>query len=139
MDTTYDRFDEFWAIYPRRVAKQAAIKAYRKALKLATPADIIAGARRYTSERQGQDVAYTKHPATWINGGCWEDGKCVDVPIVEKTGPIGFYANFTSPELEAWEAYGKATRGRGYPRDKNGGWYFPSRWPPQQQGDTCTG
>ena len=117
MNTNYDRFEEFWAIYPRRVAKQAAIKAYRKALKLATAADIIAGARRYAAERQGQDMAYTKHPGTWLNGGCWADyERPPEVPVLDKQSMTGFYADFTSPELEAWEAYGMATRGRGYPR-----------------------
>lgn len=33
-------------------------------------------------------------------------------------------------QLEAWDAYGMAQNGRAYPRNKKGGWRFPSKWPP---------
>ena len=33
----------------------------------------IAGAQRYAGERAGEDPKFTKHPATWLRGGCWED------------------------------------------------------------------
>ncbi len=53
----------------------AAFKAYCAAMnkKLATPADLLSGAMRYAAERSGQDPKYTKHPATWLNSGCWSD------------------------------------------------------------------
>ena len=69
-----EAFDRFWAAYPRRVAKEAARKAYGKAIERgATDAALLAGAQRYAAERKDQDPKYTKHPATWLNGGCWED------------------------------------------------------------------
>lgn len=33
-------------------------------------------------------------------------------------------------QLEAWDAYGIAQKGKAYPRNKKGGWRFPSKWPP---------
>jgi hypothetical protein len=33
-------------------------------------------------------------------------------------------------QLEAWDAYGIAQNGKPYPRNKKGGWRFPSKWPP---------
>lgn len=33
-------------------------------------------------------------------------------------------------QLEAWDAYGLAQTGKAYPRNKKGGWRFPSKWPP---------
>ena len=33
-------------------------------------------------------------------------------------------------QLEAWDAYGVATNGKPYPRNKKGGWRFTSKWPP---------
>jgi hypothetical protein len=66
------RFDEFWAVYPRRVAKEAAKRAWAKAIKLAAAAEIIAGARAYAAV-PGREPKYTKHPATWLHGGCWQD------------------------------------------------------------------
>jgi hypothetical protein len=69
-----ESFEIFWAVYPRRVAKEAAHKAFAAAIKRgAEPEALNAGARRYAGERAGQEPRYTKHPATWLNGGCWED------------------------------------------------------------------
>jgi hypothetical protein len=42
----------------------------------------------------------------------------------------GFYAKFGSEEQDAWDRFGKATANKTFPRDKNGGWNFPARWPP---------
>jgi hypothetical protein len=67
-------FDEFWAQYPRKRSKQAAERAFKRAVKHGTaPQEIIAGAMRYAQERDGQEPKYTKYPATWLNDGCWED------------------------------------------------------------------
>ena len=66
-------FDRFWTQYPRKVAKPAAQRAWRVALKKASASEIIAGALRYSAERHGQDPTYTKHPSTWLNGECWAD------------------------------------------------------------------
>jgi hypothetical protein len=67
-------FEEFWRVYPRRVGKSAARRAWDKAIKARVIAGtIIAGARRYAAERSGQDPAYTAHPGTWLNAGRWDD------------------------------------------------------------------
>ena len=68
-----DAFAEFWDVYPKKVAKQAAERAWAKAVKAADPSVIIDGARRYARVRERADPKYTKHPATWLNGGCWAD------------------------------------------------------------------
>lgn len=66
-------FDEFWATYPRPKEKIRARTAYDKALKHGTHAEIMNGVRRYTAEHKGKDPQYIKHPATWLNAGCWMD------------------------------------------------------------------
>ena len=66
-------FDEFWAVYPRRIAKFKARTAWDKALKHSSEQEILDGARRYAIERRDADQQYTKHPTTWLNGGCWMD------------------------------------------------------------------
>jgi Helix-turn-helix domain len=67
-------FDQFWNPYPRKVAKEAARKAFDAAVKQGVAAEtLIAGAKRYAGERAGEDPQFTKHPATWLRGGCWED------------------------------------------------------------------
>jgi hypothetical protein len=66
-------FAEFWTIYPRKVAKRQAATAYRSALSRgADPQLIIKGAACYRDD-PGRSPAYTKHPATWLNGDCWAD------------------------------------------------------------------
>jgi len=68
------KFDEFWQAYPRRVAKLAALRAFKKALSKGTEASvIITGASRYGEASRDKDPEYIKHPSTWLNGGCWED------------------------------------------------------------------
>jgi hypothetical protein len=42
-------------------------------------------------------------------------------------------------QLEAWDAYGRETRGKPYPRDKMGGWRFPSKWPPGHESKILEG
>jgi len=66
-------FQRFWAQYPKKVAKLAAQKAFAQAVKKVAPNVILAGALRYAAERDGQDSKFTKHPATWLNKGCWDD------------------------------------------------------------------
>ncbi|UKH48332.1 RepA-like replication initiator [Arthrobacter phage Lilmac1015] len=69
----YDAFDEFWAAYPRKDDKKKARTAYAKALREASPSEILAGARRY-AEDPNRDPAYTKYAGTWLNAGAWANG-----------------------------------------------------------------
>lgn len=69
---TAQTFDDFWDAYPRREAKQTARKAWDKATRTNDPDAIVAGAQRYATD-PNRDPAYTKHAATWLNGGCWDD------------------------------------------------------------------
>ena len=65
-------FEEFWDVYPRRVAKQAARKAFNAALSNADARTIIAGAKRLRDD-PNRLQEFTAHPATWLNQGRWDD------------------------------------------------------------------
>ena len=66
-------FDAFYAVYPRHVGRKAAEAAHAKAVKGgADPRQIIAGAERYRDD-PNRLPEFTKHPATWLNKGCWDD------------------------------------------------------------------
>lgn len=65
-------FDRFWQLYPRRVGKIAARKAWTKALRSAPDHVIIAGAQRFAAD-PNREPEYTPHPATWLNAGRWDD------------------------------------------------------------------
>lgn len=66
-------FDEFWKIYPRRVSKLAAHKAFLAAAKKSDVDLILDGARRLANDPNLPDKQFIKHPTTWLNGGGWED------------------------------------------------------------------
>lgn len=65
-------FDDFWLLYPRRVAKKDARQAWWKL----TPAnqvkalDALIDWRRIYAARDDDKIP---HPATWLNGERWED------------------------------------------------------------------
>jgi hypothetical protein len=63
-------FAEFWNLYPRKTAKGSAEKAWAKAVKESSAADILAGLR---SASFSPDPQYIPHPATWLNQRRWED------------------------------------------------------------------
>jgi hypothetical protein len=70
-------FEDFWGVYPRKVGKGAARKAYRHALTRASHAEILAGAKRYAASKP--DPEFTKHPTTWLNADCWlDEGKVLE-------------------------------------------------------------
>jgi hypothetical protein len=67
-----DRFDEFWAAYPRREAKGAARTAWAKAIKKIDPDCLITAATAYRNY-SGRSPQFTKHAASWLNQECWLD------------------------------------------------------------------
>lgn len=71
-----DGFDSFWKEYPNRVAKQDAVKAWKK-LKVDPELleKIMTGLSRWkASDEWSRDGGrYIPHPATWLNGRRWED------------------------------------------------------------------
>lgn len=66
-------FDEFWEVYPRRVGKEAARKAFAKAARSADPAVVLAAARTYAKDPNLPEKQFVPYPATWLNRGSWED------------------------------------------------------------------
>jgi hypothetical protein len=69
-----DRFNEFWAEYPRKVSKKNARIRWDKLLKDGTdPDQIIAGAIEYAGSVRGKLPEHIKHPDGWLNGERWTD------------------------------------------------------------------
>jgi hypothetical protein len=69
-----DGFDEFWELYPRKVAKQEALKAWRTVKADELPA-ILNGLSAATQADQWRKDGgkFVPHPATWLRGRRWED------------------------------------------------------------------
>jgi len=70
-------FEEFWAVYPKRVDKGHARAAYVKALGKTDTETLILGAKRYAAAQAGGDPKFTALPTTWLNGERWEDDATV--------------------------------------------------------------
>jgi hypothetical protein len=96
-----DGFTEFWEAYPRKTDRGHALKAYLSALRKASRETILSGALRYARERSGEDVKFTKHAKTWLNGECWADGDMA--PANEKSQPSLFQGK-AAPKREDGES-----------------------------------
>lgn len=70
----YAHFEEFWNVYPRKVSKRAALKAFESALARATHDEILAGAIRFAHDPNLPPAEFIPYPTTWLNGDRWGDG-----------------------------------------------------------------
>lgn len=62
-----DDFERFWMVYPRRVDKRKAFRAWQARLKQGAHAeDMIMAAAAYASAKAGKDPQYLKHAATFL-------------------------------------------------------------------------
>ena len=75
-----ERFAVFWAKYPKKVAKGAAVKAFTKLIKSQRDVDkfmktLIGSLEWWKSQQQWTKDGgkFIPNPATWLNRGNWED------------------------------------------------------------------
>lgn len=69
-------WEHFWAVYPRKVDKKAALKAWTKLAPDSVLIDrIIAavGIHKTTDEWNQDGGKFVPYPASWLNGRRWED------------------------------------------------------------------
>lgn len=67
-------FADFWALFPRRVAKKDAERAWNR-LDLNLRALAMTALPNHIKfwEADGRARTFIPHPATWLNGARWED------------------------------------------------------------------
>jgi hypothetical protein len=70
-NTVDDSFETFWLLYPKRIAKADALKAWKQVLKKKT-ADEMIGITKAYSESKLPDMTYIPYPASWLNKGLYE-------------------------------------------------------------------
>lgn len=99
-------FESFWKIYPRKVGKVAAEKAYAKARKSVDHATIMAALGSYTFS---DEIQFVPHPATWLNRGSFLDeastvsGKTVPRPATDDPVVLYQWYNDRGTALEPHE------------------------------------
>lgn len=66
-------FLAFWALYPKKLDKQSAWRAW-VALGLEPMADqLVASVHHHLAHDPQWRDGFIKHPATYLNAGCWDD------------------------------------------------------------------
>lgn len=104
-------FAAWYANYPRKEGKGHALTAFRRARRSgATVEALTDGLARYVAalKRDGISKQYTKLPATWLNGQCWDDEDVVrrDSPV---SAPFGVkHTPQEVAEQEDWFAQARA-------------------------------
>ena len=65
-------FIEFWKLYPRKVAKVAAQRSWKR-LKVKDIDDIFKVYKEHLIRWRGTEIQFVPHASTWINQRRWED------------------------------------------------------------------
>jgi hypothetical protein len=135
-----DEFEEFWENYPKRDGanpKEPAAKLFRSAVKSGTdPQQIIAGIKRCRAVEAGKiGTPYIPQAVKWLRDKRWNDylAEAVTAEKAAEALQALHYARPESPQLDAWDKHYQLTLGKSAPRDRNGGWYFKTEWPPGYQ------
>lgn len=68
-------FSHFWSAYPKKIGKQAARKAFDKAIKATDISTILKAIelQRQSPQWSKDNGQYIPNPATWLNQGRWDD------------------------------------------------------------------
>jgi hypothetical protein len=66
-------FDDFWQLWPRREGKANAVKAWQKAVRKISEAELVEKARAYVTSPTVPAKQFVPHAATWLNGERWND------------------------------------------------------------------
>jgi hypothetical protein len=77
-----DDFETFWNLYPKKIAKADALKAWNKATKKKTAEELIGLVKAY-SESKLPDHQFIPYPASWLNKELY------DTVQTEQTKPAG--------------------------------------------------
>ncbi|ULQ45856.1 hypothetical protein JN531_012170 [Flagellatimonas centrodinii] len=125
-------FEQFWAVWPRRVAKADARKAWRQVQHLLPPVERVVAAveaQRRSDQWMRNEGRYIPYPATWLRGERWEDEMEVQVlsqqqavpwhqtaaGIVERGGQLGLreadFGSFPAFKAAVFAAHRRAVSG----------------------------
>lgn len=83
-----DPFEEFYAVYPRKGAKQKAKERWGEAIASESAKTIIDAAIKFRKDKEGVERQYIPLPSTWLNQQRWTeygDSNVVDL-VMSKYG-----------------------------------------------------
>ena len=82
-ENTDTGFDKFWEIYPKKIAKADALKAWNKAIKTKTADELLKWTKAY-AESKLPDITYIPYPASWLNKGLYESVEVAEAKPLPK-------------------------------------------------------
>ena len=101
-------FDRFWEVYPRKMAKAEAVKAFEKIKPDAMLIETMVKAvlkQRLSAQWKEDNGKYIPLPATWLNQRRWDD----EMPTAQSTGKVVNAAKYTQREYTEDELAGDTT------------------------------
>jgi predicted transcriptional regulator len=78
-----EKFDEFWKLYPKKVAKADALKAWNKATKTKTAERLLELTKAYAEGKLPEDK-YIPYPASWLNKELYESVELAEAKPLPK-------------------------------------------------------
>jgi hypothetical protein len=81
--TSDDEFEKFWNLYPKKVAKGDALKAWNKATKSKTADELLKLTKAY-AEGKLPELKYIPYPASWLNKGLYESVEVAEAKPLPK-------------------------------------------------------
>ena len=117
-----ETFEGFWRAMPSPdpAAKAAAMVAFGR-LCPTDRAQAVVAAGRYAAAFAAKPTTRPISPARFLRDRCFEGyGAAV------ATGEAQVFVKLDSPQWKAWRAH----RGKPIPLNREGGWCFPTEWPP---------
>lgn len=133
-------FERFWKQYPRTpiMSKKEAFTAWKKTND-ADKYKIGMAVRLYSEwlgeQRRKRPDYPAVHACRFISQRRF-DGFQPDKEAPAPANPLvgTIYVKPETQQFNAWNDYWKLKRGKQMPRDRGGGWWVPSEWPPQMEG-----
>jgi hypothetical protein len=80
---TTEKFDEFWNLYPKKIAKADALKAWTKATKKKTADELLKLTKAYAEGKLPEDK-YIPYPASWLNKELYESVEVAEAKPLPK-------------------------------------------------------
>ena len=76
-------FDNFWNLYPKKVAKSEALRAWNKATKKKTAEELLKLTKAYAEGKLPEDK-YIPYPASWLNKELYESVEVAEAKPLPK-------------------------------------------------------
>ena len=88
-------FDQFWAVYPRKVNKGDARKAWMQTASIRPPLDVLLAAvekgkqsvQWHKADREGTIGAFIPYPASYLRAEGWENEYTVRLSSIKTAEP----------------------------------------------------